>query len=120
MGRALIAVVVTGLTVSSGIAAYAAGTMVRDGKATLPLELAALVVLGAVLCVGASVLAAAIGMLYPKFEASRITSNRSAVRPSLVAFIAYTIALVGRPPGRRRPGTGRSRRTGLDWFGAAG
>lgn len=59
-----------------------------------PIEIAALAVLGAVLCAGASVLAAAIGTLYPKFEASRITRNRSAVRPSIVAFLIYTVGLL--------------------------
>lgn len=58
-------------------------------------EIAALAVLGAVLCAGASVLAAGIGTLYPKFEESRITRNRTAVRPSIVAFLVYTIGLVG-------------------------
>jgi ABC-2 type transport system permease protein len=58
------------------------------------IEIAALAVLGAILCAGASVLAAGIGTLYPKFEESRITRNRSAVRPSIVAFLVYTIGLL--------------------------
>ncbi len=57
-------------------------------------EIAALAALGTILCAGASVLAAGIGTLYPKFEESRITRNRKAVRPSIVAFLIYTIGLL--------------------------
>jgi hypothetical protein len=92
--RYLVGMVLSGIT--PGVPLTIVATVGLGALSPLaPLELAALAVLGGVLCVGASVLAAAIGILYPKFEASRITSNRSAVRPSLVAFLVYTVALVG-------------------------
>jgi len=58
------------------------------------LEVLGVAALSALLCVGATALAAGIGVVYPKFEQSRITRSRKAVVPSLSAFAVYTLALV--------------------------
>ncbi|MFD1570422.1 hypothetical protein [Halorubrum laminariae] len=49
--RALVVLVVVGLAIGSGIAAYGFGTMVRSGQATLPLDTLYLVATGGVLAV---------------------------------------------------------------------
>jgi len=57
------------------------------------LETLGVAAVGAILCIGATALAAGIGTAYPKFEQSRITRSRKAVVPSLSAFAVYTLAL---------------------------
>ena len=87
-------------TVLSGVAAGVPVTIVATaGLGVLsplsPPEIAGVAALGVVLCVGASVLAAGVGSLYPNFEETNITRNRTAVRPSIMAFLVYTMGLFG-------------------------
>ncbi|ESP87234.1 hypothetical protein [Candidatus Halobonum tyrrellensis] len=60
-----------------------------------PVRLATLAGTAVALGVGAPALATGVGAALPKFEASRITRSRSAVVPSLFAFAAYSLALLG-------------------------
>lgn len=75
----------SGALLAGGLAALAGGSPFRIGL---------LAVAGAVLGVFAPALASGVGVILPKYEASRITRSHEAVVPSLFAFAAYSLLLV--------------------------
>lgn len=58
-----------------------------------PVELAPVAAASVVLCLAAPGVAAAAGVLFPKFEAATVTWNREAVVPSTIAFVGYSFVL---------------------------
>lgn len=76
----------------------ASGAVLGGGLAALagapPLRIGLLAVAGVVLGVFAPALASGIGVVFPKYEAARITRSHEAVVPSLFAFAGYSLLLV--------------------------
>lgn len=86
-------VVLPGVVLGGGVGTALAGGLSLVAGDSLP---RVLLLAGAAVVVGvaAPALAAGVGTLLPKFEASRVTRSREAVVPSLFAFAGYSLALV--------------------------